>query len=158
MGDEDKAGLLEKICTKLANVEKEAPTDYVIQKGDTLTSIAKAHDTTVQALVELNDIKDPDKIFAGDTIKIPGKVVVKAVEGKAPSEDAKPEPEPEESKPKPKADTQPDVTESETQRAQTYITEEPEKEEVEQFDFGPLIRDDAKDLSLIHISEPTRPY
>ena len=80
MGDEDKAGLLEKICTKLANVEKEAPTDYVIQKGDTLTSIAKAHDTTVQALVELNDIKDPDKIFADDTIKIPGKVVVKAVE------------------------------------------------------------------------------
>ena len=98
---DDNDSFDEKICTKLANVQKEAPTDYVIQEGDTLTSIAKAKDTTVQALVELNDIKDPDKIFAGDTIKIPGKVVVKAVEGKAPTEDAKPEEEPEEKKPKP---------------------------------------------------------
>ena len=141
---EDKTGLLEKICTKLANVEKEAPTDYVIEKGDTLTSIAKAHETTVQALVELNDIKDPDKILAGDTIKIPGKVVVKAVEGKAPAEDAKPESEPEETKPKPKADTKPEVEETETQRAKTYVQSDPEVEEVEQFNFGPLIRNDAE--------------
>lgn len=43
---------------------------YVIEKGDTLTGIAKKFDTTIEKLVELNDIKDPDKIYAGDKIRV----------------------------------------------------------------------------------------
>ena len=35
---------------------------YTIQKGDTLSKIAKAHGTTVGELARLNDIKDPNKI------------------------------------------------------------------------------------------------
>lgn len=45
--------------------------EYVIESGDNLTWIAKHFDTTVEALVELNNIKNPDLIYAGDTLKIP---------------------------------------------------------------------------------------
>ena len=47
--------------------------DQAIRPGDTLTDIARRHDTTVQALMEMNpQIKDPDLIRAGDTIRVPG--------------------------------------------------------------------------------------
>lgn len=50
------------------------PSDYflyTIQSGDTLTSIARRYNTTVQKLTELNHISDPDLIYAGTTLKIP---------------------------------------------------------------------------------------
>ena len=43
---------------------------YLIQSGDTLTKIANMHDTTVEALQELNGIND-DKIYAGQYLLIP---------------------------------------------------------------------------------------
>ena len=45
---------------------------YTIQRGDTLTDIARRHDTTVAALVAANGITDPDLIIAGDALTIPG--------------------------------------------------------------------------------------
>ena len=47
--------------------------DYVIQKGDTLTHIAKAFGTTIAKLKEINKIKNVNLIYAGDVIKIPKK-------------------------------------------------------------------------------------
>lgn len=47
-------------------------TTYTIQKGDTLTSIAKKYNTTVSALAKLNNIKDVNLIYAGNTLKIDG--------------------------------------------------------------------------------------
>lgn len=44
---------------------------YVVKKGDTLTAIAKRYKTTVSALVKANNIKDKNKIFEGQKIKIP---------------------------------------------------------------------------------------
>ncbi len=44
---------------------------YVVKPGDTLTAIAKQFDTTVDALVKLNGIKDPDLIIVGETLLIP---------------------------------------------------------------------------------------
>lgn len=46
---------------------------YVVQSGDTLTSIAAAHGTTVSALVAANGIANPDMIYPGDTLVIPGR-------------------------------------------------------------------------------------
>ena len=46
--------------------------DYTIKSGDTLSDIAAANNTTVEALTKANNITDPSKIFAGDTLKIPG--------------------------------------------------------------------------------------
>lgn len=45
--------------------------DYEIQSGDTLSEIAEKFNTTVDMLVLLNNIDNPDLIYAGDFIKIP---------------------------------------------------------------------------------------
>ena len=41
---------------------------YVIQRGDTLSGIAAANNTTVDELVKLNNIADPNKIYAGNEL------------------------------------------------------------------------------------------
>lgn len=43
---------------------------YVVQKGDTLTGIAKKYGTTVQSLVKLNNIKNPDLIRIGQKLRV----------------------------------------------------------------------------------------
>ncbi len=45
---------------------------YTIKKGDTLSELAVKFGTTTEALVIANAIKDPDKIYAGDTLIVPG--------------------------------------------------------------------------------------
>ncbi len=44
---------------------------YVIQPGDTLSGIAARFGTTVSELTRINKISDPDRIYAGNTIKVP---------------------------------------------------------------------------------------
>jgi len=43
---------------------------HIIKKGDTLYSIAKANGTTLQQICDWNGIKDPDKIFLGQKIRV----------------------------------------------------------------------------------------
>jgi murein DD-endopeptidase MepM/ murein hydrolase activator NlpD len=43
---------------------------YTVVKGDNLTKIAKAHGSTVAELVKLNGIKDKNKIFIGQVLKV----------------------------------------------------------------------------------------
>lgn len=43
---------------------------YTIKRGDTLSEIAIEYSTTVVSLVELNNIKNPNLIYAGETLKI----------------------------------------------------------------------------------------
>ncbi len=45
--------------------------EYTIVSGDTLSEIAEKFGTTVSELAKLNNIANPDLIYAGDTIKIP---------------------------------------------------------------------------------------
>ncbi len=45
---------------------------YVVQSGDILSEIARRFGTTVDALVEANGIEDPDRIFPGQRLRIPG--------------------------------------------------------------------------------------
>lgn len=45
--------------------------EYQIQEGDTLSEIAEKFNTTVNMLVLLNGIDNPDLIYAGDFIKVP---------------------------------------------------------------------------------------
>ena len=49
---------------------------WVIEPGDTLGAIAAETGVTVQSIIELNDIEDPDSIPAGATIEIPSGIVV----------------------------------------------------------------------------------
>ena len=49
------------------------PTTATVQSGDTLSEIAKANNTTVEAIMKANpDIIDPNVISAGQTLNIPG--------------------------------------------------------------------------------------
>jgi LysM repeat protein len=46
-------------------------TDYVVQKGDTLSRIAKKFGVTQAAIVAANNITNPDKIAEGQHLMIP---------------------------------------------------------------------------------------
>jgi LysM repeat protein len=50
----------------------EGETTYVVQPGDTLWRLAQRFGTTVDDLVNLNDIRNPDLIFVGQVLAIPG--------------------------------------------------------------------------------------
>ena len=45
--------------------------EYTIKDGDTLFKLAEKFNTTVDDLVKLNGIEDPDEIWAGNILKIP---------------------------------------------------------------------------------------
>ena len=47
-------------------------TSYVVQRGDTLSAIARRYGITVQEIATANNIVNPDLIFAGQTLIIPG--------------------------------------------------------------------------------------
>lgn len=44
---------------------------YVVQPGDTLSSIARSFNTTVSAIISANNISNPDLIYAGQSLIIP---------------------------------------------------------------------------------------
>lgn len=46
---------------------------YTIQRGDTLSEIAQRYNTTVNELVRLNNIQNPNMIYANETLLIPTK-------------------------------------------------------------------------------------
>lgn len=52
--------------------EQSAETEYIVKKGDTLSSIAKKYGVTVSDLVAWNGIKNPDLIRVGQKIYIKG--------------------------------------------------------------------------------------
>lgn len=45
-------------------------TVYTIQYGDTLTSIAQKYDVSIQSIVRLNNIQNPNLIYAGERLRI----------------------------------------------------------------------------------------
>jgi hypothetical protein len=60
---------------KLSGMEfiaEDSSKSITVQRGDTLGRIAADNSTTVDALVKLNNISNPDRIFPGDVIKLPG--------------------------------------------------------------------------------------
>jgi hypothetical protein len=69
------------IPTQSATVTPAAPIKVTVERGDTLTSIAKENNTTVKAILAANPkftedakYKGGNTIFAGTTVKIPPKV------------------------------------------------------------------------------------
>ena len=54
---------------------KASVTIYSVDKGDTLWNLAKKYNTTIEELVKINDIEDPDVIIVGQKLIIPGRAV-----------------------------------------------------------------------------------
>lgn len=60
-----------------AQVKPQPPVSgktYTVVKGDTLSEIAQKYGTTVDTLVQLNGIKDPNLIVVGQVLKLPGSI------------------------------------------------------------------------------------
>ena len=57
----------------------DVPESVTVEKGDSLSKIAKRHDTTVEELMALNDIDDPNLLFGGQELLVDE--VVSATEG-----------------------------------------------------------------------------
>lgn len=53
-----------------AEVNRILETHYVVKKGDTLTAIARKYKTTVNAIIKLNNITNPDLIYAGQVLRV----------------------------------------------------------------------------------------
>lgn len=65
-------------------VEMEAQV-YVVQKGDTLSSIATRYGTTWKRLAEFNGLTDPNKLRAGQELRIPSSLGAPAPRPAAPA-------------------------------------------------------------------------
>jgi murein DD-endopeptidase MepM/ murein hydrolase activator NlpD len=65
-----KAPAKAKAKAKAASKPKGKAKTYTVVKNDNLTKIAKAHGTTVDALVKLNKIKDKNLIHIGQVLKV----------------------------------------------------------------------------------------
>jgi len=69
----------------VAQPKKSAETlNYVVQKGDTMYSIAFMHGVDYRELAELNNIENASAIQIGQQLRIPVPVETKEVENKAP--------------------------------------------------------------------------
>ena len=68
--------IAEQVNSRLGQTKPQSPAApggaYTVQKGDTLSEIAAKYGTTVDALVKLNSIKDPNLIITGQVLKLPG--------------------------------------------------------------------------------------
>ncbi len=64
--------------TTVAPTTTTIPKTYIVQRGDSLSGIAKQFGVSSAALAAFNNITDPDKIQAGQKLKLPqpGDVVV----------------------------------------------------------------------------------
>jgi len=63
---QDSTGTTQRITTS-----SFIPETYIVQPGDSLYSIAERFNLSAPALVEINDIKNPDNVPAGTTLKLP---------------------------------------------------------------------------------------
>ena len=55
-----------------SNANVSTATTYTVKNGDTLSGIANKFGTTYQKLAEINGISNPNKIYAGQVLKITG--------------------------------------------------------------------------------------
>ena len=67
----DKIYVGRKILVPLNTTGKNARRIYTVKKGDTLFSLAKKNTTTIQELLELNNMKREDTLFIGKRIRLP---------------------------------------------------------------------------------------
>ena len=63
-------GIAIMLAPILATVALAADPIVTVKRGDTLTGIARQHDTDVATIVALNQLPDPNRIYAGQQLRI----------------------------------------------------------------------------------------
>ena len=53
------------------NMNSPSIVIYIVKKGDTLWNIAKRYKTTIENIIELNNIENPDNLVVGQKLFIP---------------------------------------------------------------------------------------
>lgn len=72
----DKNWIVDVVPNKEDKKEKKSSvTIYVVSKGDTLWELAKKFNTTMNELIRVNDIENPEVINIGQRIIIPGRAI-----------------------------------------------------------------------------------
>lgn len=61
---------VQKEVNRLVNEQQTKKVYYTVKKGDTLSEIAEKYNTTVDKLVSLNNIKDKNKIYVGQKLRV----------------------------------------------------------------------------------------
>lgn len=73
-GDDRKRALgsrFDKVQDKVNEIlKKNTPVYYIVKSGDNLTKIAKAYNTSVDKLVQLNGISNPNLIYKGQKLRV----------------------------------------------------------------------------------------
>jgi LysM repeat protein len=64
------------------------PLTYQVQPGDTVFHLSRAFGVSEGALMDTNGIADPSRIYAGQTLVIPGAITASVPEADTPSSDA----------------------------------------------------------------------
>jgi LysM repeat protein len=77
-----------------------ARTTYTVRRGDTLEAIADRHGASVRELMDLNGIRNPNRIAAGQVLKVPQRHTTEPV-----TPDAAPVPRARPDRPRPDADS-----------------------------------------------------
>ena len=65
-------GQIIKVPNKFSgNVNDTSHSIYLVRRGNTLTYISKLYNVSIQSIVELNNIQNPNLIFTGEILRIP---------------------------------------------------------------------------------------
>lgn len=54
-----------------ASAQPPQPATYIVEAGDSLSVIAQRFGTTIEAIMAVNDIPDPTRIFIGQELQLP---------------------------------------------------------------------------------------
>ena len=76
LSSETQAGTAAPTAPPLPNGQPTEALTVVVQAGDTLTAIALANNTTLDTLMQLNGLTNPDQLFVGQILTLPGRPVI----------------------------------------------------------------------------------
>jgi LysM repeat protein len=71
LGDPERRGRIPRPTRTTAPSTSAPPVVYQVQRGDTLTVIARRFHTTIGAITDRNQLEDPDNLAEGQTLEIP---------------------------------------------------------------------------------------
>jgi peptidoglycan DL-endopeptidase LytF len=79
-------------ATTVTTTVLQPGSDYTVEPGDTISGIAKKTGVTVAAILAANNLTDPNRITAGQTLRIPAPTGATTAPGAQPTSATQPPP------------------------------------------------------------------